>query len=395
LQENKEIIKQKEVNKIYTTFASMKSKRIIVSVTNDLYTDQRVHKVCSFLHETNFEVVLVGRKLKNSKAITDRPYKTKRFRLLFTKGALFYASYNLRLFFFLLFSKFDVLVSNDLDTLLANYCAHRIKRKSRLVYDSHELFTEVPELISRPKKRAFWLKIEEHIFPKLETIITVNQSIADIYEKKYNKKLHVVRNVSNQWIPNQLQSKKELNLPEDKHIVILQGSGINIDRGSEEAVLAMKYIENALFLIVGSGDVIPQLKVMVEKEKLTEKVRFVGRVPYPLMMNYTFHADVGLSLDKDTNLNYRYSLPNKLFDYIHTHTPIICSDLIEIRKIVEKYNVGRVISSHQPKEIAKTINDLLSQPDLLALLKQNCKDAAKVENWQYECKVLKEIYLTE
>lgn len=373
----------------------MKSKRIIVSVTNDLYTDQRVHKVCSFLHETNFEVVLVGRKLKNSKAITDRPYKTKRFRLLFTKGALFYASYNLRLFFFLLFSKFDVLVSNDLDTLLANYCAHRIKRKSRLVYDSHELFTEVPELISRPKKRAFWLKIEEHIFPKLETIITVNQSIADIYEKKYNKKLHVVRNVSNQWIPNQLQSKKELNLPEDKHIVILQGSGINIDRGSEEAVLAMKYIENALFLIVGSGDVIPQLKVMVEKEKLTEKVRFVGRVPYPLMMNYTFHADVGLSLDKDTNLNYRYSLPNKLFDYIHTHTPIICSDLIEIRKIVEKYNVGRVISSHQPKEIAKTINDLLSQPDLLALLKQNCKDAAKVENWQYECKVLKEIYLTE
>lgn len=373
----------------------MKSKRIIVSVTNDLYTDQRVHKVCSFLHDNDFDVLLVGRKLKNSKSITDRPYKTKRFRLFFTKGALFYANYNLRLFFFLLFSKFDVLLSNDLDTLLANYCAHRVKRKSRLVYDSHELFTEVPELISRPKTRAFWLKIEENIFPKLETVITVNQSIADIYGKKYKKKLFVVRNVSERWIPEQLQSKKELHLPEDKHIIILQGSGINVDRGSEEAVLAMKYIENALFLIVGSGDVIPQLKTMVEKENLSEKVRFVGRVPYSLMMNYTFHADLGLSLDKDTNLNYRYSLPNKLFDYIHTNTPIICSDLVEIRKIVEKYDVGRVIPSHQPKDIAKTITEILAQPEQLALLKSNCEQAAKVENWSHECTILEEIYLSK
>src|SRR5690554_7822592 len=101
MQENKEIIKQKEVNKIYTTFASMKSKRIIVSVTNDVYTDQRVHKVCSYLHETSFEMVLVRRKLNNSNAITDRAYKTKRFRLLFAKRALFYARYNLGLFFFL------------------------------------------------------------------------------------------------------------------------------------------------------------------------------------------------------------------------------------------------------------------------------------------------------
>lgn len=373
----------------------MKSKRIIVSVTNDLYTDQRVHKVCSFLHENDFEVLLVGRKLKDSKPITDRPYKTKRFRLLFTKGALFYANYNLRLFCFLLFRRFDVLLSNDLDSLLANYCAHRLKRKSRLVYDSHELFTEVPELLSRPKTRKVWLKIEEYIFPKLETVITVNQSIAELYGKKYNKKLFVVRNVSKRWHPETIQSKKELSLPEDKHIIILQGSGINIDRGSEEAVSAMKYIENALFLIVGSGDVIPQLKIKVETEKLEEKVRFIGRVPYELMMNYTFHADLGLSLDKDTNPNYRYSLPNKLFDYIHTNTPIICSDLVEIRRIVEKYDVGRIIPSHQPEDIASTINKILQSTEQLSQLKENCKKAAEVENWEHECKVLEQVYLSK
>ncbi|MBW7868388.1 MAG: glycosyltransferase family 4 protein [Brumimicrobium sp.] len=371
----------------------MKKLKVIVSVTNDLYTDQRVHKVCSFLHENGYDVLLVGRKLKNSKDIDGRPYKTYRFRLPFTKGAFFYMSYNLRLFWFLIFRRCDVLVSNDLDTLLANYCAHKLKRKSRLVYDSHELFTEVPELISRPKVRNFWLAIEKRIFPKLDTIITVNKSIAHIYAKKYHKDLYVVRNVSRQWKPSQLLSKKELNLPEDKYIIILQGAGINVDRGAEEAVMAMRYIDNALFLIVGSGDVIPELKKLVERENLLEKVLFTGRVPYEQMMNYTYHADIGLTLDKDTNPNYRYSLPNKVFDYIHTGTPVISSDLIELRRVIETHHVGKIIPSHEPKDIALTIRSLIDNPIVLQEMKENCKEAAEIENWETECEVLKKIYL--
>lgn len=371
----------------------MKTKKIIVSVTNDLYTDQRVHKVCSFLHENNYKVLLVGRKLKNSQPITDRPYAIKRFKLFSTKGALFYANYNLRLFWFLLFSRFDVLLSNDLDSLLANYCAHKIKGKSRLVYDTHELFTEVPELTARPKVRKVWLKIEEWIFPKLETVYTVNESIASIYSKKYDKNVRIVRNVSKLWKPKTILSKAELNLPEDKHIIILQGSGINVDRGAEEAVMAMKEIENALFLIVGSGDVIPDLKIMVTENKLQEKVRFVGRVPYDSMMNYTFHSDLGLSLDKDTNSNYKFSLPNKIFDYIHTTTPVISSDLIELKRVIHKHDVGRIIPEHSSKGVAQTINSILNNPKLLATLKENCKKAALLENWEEESKVLEEVYL--
>lgn len=376
-----------------STFVRMKKKRVIVSVTNDLYTDNRVHKVCSFLHTNDFEVLLVGRKLKDSKPVDDRPYQTKRFRLPFTKGALFYAVYNLRLFFFLLGKRFDVLVSNDLDSLLANYLAHKIKGKSKLVYDTHELFTEVPELTARPKVRKVWLTIEEFIFPKLDHIITVNQSIADIYNERYGKKLHVVRNVSELWKPTEILSKEELDLPEDKAIIILQGSGINVDRGGEEAVLAMKDVENALFLIVGNGDVLPRLKEITEEEKLEDKVKFIGRVPYPRMMNYTYHADLGLSLDKDTNPNYRYSLPNKTFDYIHTGTPVISSDLVELRRVIEKHKVGRIIPEHSAKGVAETINSILDNPDLLAEMKENCQRAAQEENWEKESEVLKKIYL--
>ncbi len=372
----------------------MKKPKVIVSVTNDLYTDQRVDKVCRFLVDQNYDVLLVGRIRKNSLKLTEKPYKTHRMRLLFDKGALFYAAFNLRLFFFLLVRKTDVLVSNDLDTLLANYSAKLFKPKTRLVYDSHEYFTEVPELQGRFAKKV-WEKIEEFIFPKLTTIYTVNTSIADLYQKKYGKKLYVVRNVSPLWQATNLLSKKELNLPEDKPLIILQGAGINIDRGGEEAVAAMQYIEKAYLIIVGDGDVVPQLKEYVQKYQLSHKVFFYGKQPYLRMMNYTFHASIGLTLDKDTNINYRYSLPNKLFDYIHTHTAVVCTPLVEIKRIVEHYQVGEVLEQLTPQILAQKINSLLENPVLLKHFQDNCLAAKEQLNWQNETAVLKQIYVEE
>ena len=107
-------------------------KRIIVSVTNDLVSDNRVHKVCISLESMGYKVLLVGRKFSNSYSVT-RDYKIKRLSLLFNKGPLFYAEYNFRLFFLLLFSKANVFLANDLDTLLANYLASKIRSKILLI----------------------------------------------------------------------------------------------------------------------------------------------------------------------------------------------------------------------------------------------------------------------
>jgi len=168
-------------------------RRIVVSVTNDLVTDQRVYKVCKSLQKLGFDILLIGRQLKNSPPI-ERPYKTYRMRLLFNKGFLFYAEYNLRLFFKLLFTKKDILLSNDLDTLLPNYIISKLQKK-KLVYDSHELFTEVPELINRPRVQNIWIGIEKRILPNLKICYTVCQSIADYYDKKYGTNFKVIRNL--------------------------------------------------------------------------------------------------------------------------------------------------------------------------------------------------------
>jgi glycosyltransferase involved in cell wall biosynthesis len=369
-----------------------KQKKAIVSVTNDLYTDQRVHKVCLFLESQGFSVLLVGRKRKSSKVLEPRTYKTKRFNLFFDKGAKFYAEYNFRLFWYLIFRKVDVLVANDLDTLLANYSVSKFKPFSRLVYDSHEYFTEVPELIHRKKVKQIWETIEAWIFPKLKTIYTVNSSIAKLYADKYQKEIKVVRNISPSWEPVNLKSKKELGIPEKKNLIILQGAGINIDRGAEEAIQAMKLVENTVLMIVGDGDVVFQLKTYVIDNQLVGKVLFFDKRPYNEMMNFTYYADLGLTLDKPTNINYRYSLPNKVFDYIQAETPIIGTNLIEISKILSEYGVGEIIEEFTPENLALLINSIFSSESKLANLKANCSKARKVLNWESEIEILKEIY---
>ncbi|MBZ0241822.1 MAG: glycosyltransferase, partial [Bacteroidales bacterium] len=333
-------------------------KTVYVSVINDLVTDQRVHKSCLSMRKAGFRVVLIGRRLARSPAMDQRPYQTKRMRLLFEKGPLFYAFFNLRLFFSLLFSKADLLVSNDLDTLLPNFIISKIKRVP-LVYDSHEYFTETPELTNRPAVQKVWKAIEKFVLSRMQEMITVNDSIADLFREKYNIKVHIVRNMPFRLNQSFSGNRETLGLPEDKHLLVLQGSGINIQRGAEELVLSLKYLDDCLLLIIGGGDVLPVLKELCETEKLTEKVRFLPRMPYKELMRYTRLADLGFTLDKATNLNYKFSLPNKLFDFIQAGVPVIASELPEIKRIIDQYQVGTFIASHQPEDIAATIRESL------------------------------------
>ena len=359
-------------------------KRVIVSVSNDLVTDNRVKRTCTVFSELGFEVLLVGRLRKKSLPLEYHNIKTHRFRLIFDKGALFYAELNIRLFLFLVFKKVDVLYSNDLDTLSANFFATWFKPKSRLIYDTHELFTEVPELENRRFAKNTWLNIEKFIFPKLNNVITVNESIAKIYEAKYAKSILVVRNVPEKY-ENQISfSKSKIGLPEDKFILIIQGSGLNVDRGIEEAVLSMQFIDNALLVIVGSGDVIPIAKEIVSQKRLDDKVKFFDKRPYLEMMQLTSNANIGLSLDKPLSDNYRFSLPNKLFDYIQAGIPILSSELFELKKIITKYEIGCFVKTVSPEEIAKNINFLIANPDILDVYKTNCIRAAENENWELE-----------
>lgn len=371
------------------------NNKVVLSVTNDLYTDPRVDKVCNFLKRNGFDVTLVGRRYGDSATLAPRAYKTHRLRLLFRKGAFFYAEYNIRLFFFLLFHHSDLFVANDLDTLLPNFLISKLKRK-RLVYDSHEYFCGELSIADRPFVKRVWKSIERFCFPKLKDVITVSQSIVDQYEQEYGIRPHLVRNIPPKATPPVTETRVSLQLPEDKTIIILQGNGINEGRGGEELVEAMPFVdEKAVFLIVGNGTVIPQLKEKVKDLQLEHRVRFVSRVTPEMLYNYTYLSDIGIALDRDLSMNLRFSLPNKLFEYIKAGTPVVVSNLIERARIVGQYRVGLIVEDFQAENIAEKINKLVNDKQLYNDLKTNCKIAAEDLCWENEEKVLEEIYLRE
>lgn len=370
------------IQNLFTTLKTSR-KRIIVSVTNDLVSDNRVHKVCTTLQNMGFDVLLVGRKLPWSIPV-ERSYSTKRMKLLFQKGVCFYAEYNIRLFLLLLFSKADVFLSNDLDSLTANFVAAKL-RKKELVYDSHEYFTEVPELIHRPQIQKIWEWLEQKMLPKLKYAYTVCDSIARVYTEKYNVGFKVIRNIP---------EKREIKNPvknNDPKIILYQGA-INIGRGLEQAIEAMHFVEGAKLVIAGDGDIKTKLEELVIKEKLDEKVEFTGRLPLEKLSELTVQADLGLSIEEDLGLNYRFALPNKLFDYIQARVPVLVTNLPEMEAIVSRYKVGEISDSLNPEELAKKIQEALYNNEKRTIWKKNLEIAANKLTWQNEEKVLQGIY---
>ncbi len=191
-------------------FWNLEGRSIYIAVTNDLVIDQRIHRTAMTLLETGAKPVLVGFRRPGSQVIPERPYMTCRLSPVFQKGFLFYACVNFRLFFFLLFRRSVMLVSNDLDTLPAVFLVARIK-SIPLVFDSHEYFTELPELMDRRFVRRVWKGLEKALLPKIQYGYTVCQSISKAYYDKYGVRLAVVRNLPMGTVQPQGIYKQEEN----------------------------------------------------------------------------------------------------------------------------------------------------------------------------------------
>lgn len=355
-----------------------------MSVISDVVTDQRMQKECNTFHKMGYNVLVLGRKSKNTFHLNELPYKVIRFQNLSKRGPLMYFIFNVQLFFYLLFKKADVLWANDLDTLLPNFLISRLK-KSKLVYDSHEYFTLS---VYKKTSREIWQSLENLLFPKLKNVITVNNSIKNIYEKKYNVPITVIRNVPYKTVD--LNSETRNIFPVGKKILVMQGIGLNENRGAEEAVLMMQFLPDEFNLyFIGTGTVINKLKQMVQGLHLADKVAFIDVLPYEQMMEYTKQCFLGLIFEKiDVTDQHLYALPNKFFDYIKAGIPVLSSKATEIKLLIDKYNIGDFITNFNPSEIADKILDISKNETTYNVWKRNTLAAAEELNWENEEKVL-------
>ena len=372
------------------------SPRIAISVINDLYSDQRVNRNCLAWHERGYEIILIGRKYSDSQDLV-RPYKTHRFKCIWNRGPLFYIEYQLRLWNFLRKNPVHVYMANDLDTLLPNVF-WSYARKLPLVYDSHEYFLGSPEIESRPIVKFLWSYLEKICLPRVDFPITVNGSIARQYHKEYGHSFDVIRNIPvkppSGFLFESTEEKyrdtirKKLSIPLNKMIWIIQGAGINIDRGAEElleAAISMK--GEVLLLVVGSGDAIPNLKAKAKGHNGDfEFVRFIPRQNIDSLREYTFVSDIGFSLDKSKSKNYKWSLPNKIFDYWHAGIPVVASNVIEISNLINQTGAGILIEHVSSSEILKAVHEI-RKPEKYDKAMNASRHAARTFNWENEKQV--------
>lgn len=358
-------------------------KKAVLTVISDISTDQRVIKQAELLRENGFDVTVIGREIRGIRDLPTSRTGQIRLKVPFAKGPLMYAAFNLRLFFSLLGRKADLYIANDLDTLLPSFLVSKLFRRP-LIYDSHEYFTGQHGLAERRFSFYVWKRLEGFLLPRIRWMITVSKSIADLYEREYGVKPVVVRNASPSAANISPRTRNEAGAKEGDMLAVFQGSGINPGRGAEELIEAMALTRGVKLLVIGSGDVYDEVMRLATEKGVSEKVKFMPRMPWEEMMSYTLSCDAGLSLDKDTCINQRYSLPNKVFDYISAGIPVIASPLPEVSALVSEFGCGILLTDVTPSEIAAKLMLLKNDASLLASLKNNAVAAAPELTWEKE-----------
>ena len=340
-----------------------------------------MQRICGTLADAGYDVLLIGRKLKTSLPLSKTNYRRQRIKCWFNKGKLFYSEFNIRLFFFLLFKKMDCICAIDLDTILPCYYISKLKGVKR-VYDAHEYFSQLDEVISRPKIYRFWKKIERRMIPKFKNGYTVCDSLAEEFKKNYNANYKVVRNV-----PLLIESN-ELARSED---VILYQGAVNKGRGLDKLALAMKNV-NAKLWVCGNGNFMDEMRLVVKANDLSEKVTFFGMLPPKELKKKTEQAYIAVNPFERTGLNQYLSLSNKFFDYIHAAIPQVTMNYPEYKKINDQFKIAELIDDLVPETIANSINRILNNKELYLQFKQNCLAAKQKMNWQKEKDKLLDLY---
>ncbi len=364
---------------------------IYLAVTNTLIYDQRMTRICTSLQAMGYDVVLVGRKAKLLPVLQRQSYRQVRLNMRFQKGKLFYAEYNLRLFFFLLLKKMNTVCAIDLDTILPCLLISKLKNIPR-VYDAHELFTEMKEVISRPAIHRFWLWVEKKSVPAFKYGYTVNGFIADEMKRRYGVQYSVIRNLpfANVKTKEPTVEDQQLLASLPPTFFLYQGA-VNEGRSFETLIPAMQQVAIPL-VIAGDGNFMDTVKELIRQYGVENKVMVLGAVAPGLLQQLTPKAWYGLTLFESTGLNQYYSLANRFFDYIQAGIPQLCVNYPEYEAVNRLYRIAYLINDLSPASLADTLNKLAVDRVLYEELQSACAIAAQALCWENEEERLKDFY---
>lgn len=338
-------------------------------------------RICTSLARAGYDVELIGRAHKGSRPLHKQEFGQKRLSIGPDRGKLMYLLFWIKLFFHLLFRKADALCAIDLDTILPVYFVSRIRGIKR-VYDAHELFTEMQEVVTRPREKKLWDRIEKFTVPRFPVGYTIGECYADVFREKYGVQYAVVRNAT---------ILRAVTIPEKKEKFILYQGAVNVGRCFEFLIPAMQYLDVPL-IICGAGNFYEEAVALTKQYGLEGKITFKGYVPPEQLRAYTLQAWAGITLFEAIGPSNRLSMANRFFDYMHSGVPQLCMAYPEYEKVNARFELACLIEAPTVENIAAALKRLVSDENYHRRLQENALKAREVYCWQEEEKRLIAVY---
>ena len=281
--------------------------------------------------------------------------------------------------------------NNDYDLIIVHEIrmlplAFEISNKSKIILDAHEYSPENfnDNLIWKIFIKHFYIYLCNRFLNRCDKVITVCKGISDLYNENFNVSCEVITNATEYADLIPINNKKS-----DKIKIIHHGNASS-SRKLELMIEMMDYLDDRfelyLMLVANRTN-----KIYFNKLKKLSKhysnIYFLNPVPYAEIVSYSNQFDIGIQFHPPVNINLEFGLGNKFFEFIQSRLAIVIGPSIEMKRYVEKYNLGIVSSTFRPEDIAKKINNL-SRDDIMQFKNNTHKNALKLSSNSNEKKFL-------
>lgn len=257
---------------------------------------------------------------------------------------------------------------------------------AKLVYDSHELWRgSMHQATFDSRLFDLALKLEGPLARRADSVITVSESIASILERDLRiARPTVVRNMPRHRsaTASRRNLHELLDLPSDTPLVLYVG-GTARGYGVQTLVEAFAKISSRAELVVIRSE---------SGNGALRDARCLPPVAPDELVALASGATIGVCPIEDACESYRYSLPNKLFEYVQAGLPVIASDLPEMSRLVLDHGIGETFPAGDSSALAGVIDRLLRAPELLSRYRAAARLAARELSWENESRTLLEVY---
>lgn len=371
-----------------------KNKLLFITIDPIEYR-RRVLNQMTVAREYGFEVSVIsigerGKRYKNAEDF----FHEKRIFVRFQGGPLKFIEFNLKLFWSILWNRYDIIHLRGLWVLPA-VMMRQIIRHSHLIYDAHEYFAGLEIFHNRPLRKQLWLLVEKLSIPHINTLITVSEPLGDLYRNRYPK-LKRILILKNMPSSRDIQpfDRSKFDSSKKRYKLIFHGYFLK-GRALIQTIMAITLLQDILLevILIGQGPLKGKLEHLVEQYRLQNMVRFHPFLKPDQLLPVIAQADIGLSLVEDNCLSQRYALPNKFFDLVSAGVPVLASNIHTLKFYMDKYDLGLTVDPQNINEISEAIRTMLLDVNKRRKWALNCLSAAKNDlNWEQEAEKLKHCY---